>query len=78
MSTTTQIIDDALALPEEDRTYRAAELLESLDGGQPDKVSPAWRDELSSRVREIDEGRAKMIPSSEVWAEANKRFSISF
>ena len=78
MSTATKIIDDAMCLPENDRSYLAAKLLESLDGGQPDEISPEWREELTRRVREIDEGRATMIPSSEVWTEANQRFGTSF
>ena len=71
--TATQIIDDALALPEDDRSYLAAKLLESLDGGLPDEFSPGWNQEVASRICEIDKGRVKMIPSDEVFANARAR-----
>ncbi len=73
MSTASKIIDDAMSLPEADRSYLAAKLLESLDGGQPDEISPEWREELSRRVREIDEGRATMVPHTQVIANARAR-----
>lgn len=64
--------DEVLQLPREDRSKLASRLLESLednpDGSEADgsEVTPEWREELQRRVKEIDEGKAKMVDHIEV------------
>jgi hypothetical protein len=48
--------------------------LDLPDGGE---ISDEWRDELQRRVRDIDEGRATLIDSEEVWKRVNERFGTS-
>lgn len=62
--------DKVLHLSREDRSKLASRLLESLDD---DELSPEWRSELQRRVRDIDEGRTKLITHDEVIAKVKAR-----
>ncbi len=55
---------------------RAEKLLESLD--LEDQPGPEWVGELRRRARDIDEDRAKLVPSAEVWEQVNGRFGTDF
>jgi len=70
-----EIEDTVLRLPQPERSKLATRLLESLDqdddGGE---ISDEWRNELRRRVKDIDEGRATLIDSEEVWKRVNERF----
>ena len=68
---------EVLHLPREERSKLASKLLESLDDDdfQP---TPEWKDELSRRANELDEGRAKALPAKAVWDGINDRFGTSF
>lgn len=72
-----EIENTVLDLPLTDRSRLATRILESLDEDDPE-ISDEWREELQRRVRDIDEGRAKMIPSEEVWRGINERFGTDF
>jgi putative addiction module component (TIGR02574 family) len=67
----------ALHLPREDRSKLAGRLLESLED-EDVELSPEWAEELDRRVKEMDEGTAKMISSEEAWKEINQRFGTHF
>ena len=71
-----EIIQEVLSLPLTDRTYLAEKLLESLD--LEDQPGPEWVGELRRRARDIDEGRAKLVPSAEAWEQVNGRFGTDF
>jgi putative addiction module component (TIGR02574 family) len=65
-----QLIASALQLAPADRAIIANAILASLDGlhdDEPSDVRDAWSDEIRSRIDDIDNGRVKTIPSSEVW-----------
>lgn len=66
-----RIEDDALHLPHEERSKLISRLIESLDGD--DDISPEWTEEIRRRVRELDEGKAKLVPHDDVMAEAKAR-----
>lgn len=59
-----------LHLPHPDRPRLVTRLLESLDEDDGIEVSDEWRTELQRRVKDIDDGRATMIPHEEVMASA--------
>jgi putative addiction module component (TIGR02574 family) len=63
------ILQWALALPEDDRAMIADGLLESLEAGGEDNPEErtAWEAEIKTRVEDIRSGRVKGIPSEEVW-----------
>jgi len=61
------IITEALELPSTTRAMVAERLIESLDLDESMELSPEWRDEISRRCREIDEGTAQLIPAETVF-----------
>lgn len=63
-----RILEDALRLPPEARAALAGSLLDSLDETLDSDAEEAWAAEIARRVREIDEGQAKLIP----WPEARR------
>lgn len=68
-----RIEDDALRLPHEERSKLIGRLIESLD--DDDDLSAEWADEIRRRVREIDEGEAKLVPHDEVMSEVRTRLA---
>lgn len=76
--TAQRIFDAALALPEKERADLASRLIRSLDESPPDQaeqaeIDSAWKAEIERRVKEIDEGTARLIPADEVFAEIEQR-----
>lgn len=63
-----RILDEALSLPEQDRTELALRLLDSV--GEPaDEVEKAWIEEAKRRLAEIQRGDVQTVP----WSEARAR-----
>ena len=69
-----EIMRSALALPAGARAVLADHLLESLDGPDQKEIDAAWAEEIERRIREIDEGRVKLIPGDEGLAELRSQF----
>ena len=71
-SETNDLLASALRLPATDRVALAKAMLESVedfnDIPQSD-VDDAWDKEIVRRIAEIDSGKVKTIPSSELWKE---------
>jgi hypothetical protein len=65
-----KIISEALQLPSTLRALVAERLIESLDFTDAEELSPAWRDEIIRRCREIDEKTVELIPAETVLAKA--------
>ncbi|HSR98974.1 MAG TPA: addiction module protein [Kofleriaceae bacterium] len=67
------VLDQALRLPDEERSKLAASLLRSLepegDELSPDEWDRVWSAELEKRLREVREGTAKLVDGDEVLAE---------
>jgi len=55
------------------RAFIAEKLLESLDFEEPFDLSSEWKEEISRRCRQIDEGQVQLTPGDKVFAEAAKR-----
>ena len=66
---TEEVLREALKLPMEARAALAGSLLDSLDDMIDEDAEAAWAVEIARRVREIDEGRAELVP----WTEARRR-----
>lgn len=49
---------------------RAERLIESLDACPGDELSPAWRDVVRKRCRDMDEGSVELRAAADVFAEA--------
>lgn len=67
-----KVLQEALALPREDR----ARVLEALqDSLEPDEEwEKAWAAEVMRRAKDLDEGRTRAIPAEDVFAELRARF----
>jgi putative addiction module component (TIGR02574 family) len=74
MSVSADVFTLALEMPEDQRADLALRLIQSLDRApaDPDRGA-AWTVEIERRLRDIDEGRAVLIP----WDEASKRLEDS-
>lgn len=66
--TVAELLDAALALPEDERAELAELLTASLDP-PPSSLHPAWKDEIHRRAAEVDAGLVKPIP----WEEVDRR-----
>jgi putative addiction module component (TIGR02574 family) len=66
-----EILSEALKLPPEARAAIAGSLLDSLDQMIDEGAESAWEDEVLLRLKEIDEGKVKLVP----WAEARRQIA---
>ena len=62
------IIAEVLSLSPQARAFIAEKLIESLDSEQEAILSPAWKEEVRKRCREIDEGTVELRDAEEVFA----------
>ena len=66
-----ELLKEAMELPPEARAALAGSLIDSLDDQVDDDAEVAWDAEIARRIREIDEGKVKLVP----WAEARRRLT---
>jgi len=59
------------AVPPEARASLAGSLIDSLDEQIDEGAEAAWDQEIARRLRELDEGKVKLVP----WAEARRRLA---
>lgn len=64
-----ELLAEALRLPEQDRGEVAARLIESLDPDTEDDVEAAWSAEIQQRLDELETGQVQPVP----WPEARRR-----
>ncbi len=62
-----KILEQALALPSEERASLLEALGESLEPGN-DTLSPEWKSEIESRIAAVERGESKLISGDEVEA----------
>lgn len=66
-----ELIASALQLPLSERAAIASAILESMSpdrsGALQAEIDTAWNSEIARRIEDIDRGRVKTVPSSEVW-----------
>lgn len=55
-----KILQDALALPHEERVEVAEEILDSLDEGARAEIDEAWRSEILRRVQQVRNGEVEL------------------
>ncbi len=65
------ILKEALKLSPEARAALAGTLLDSIDDTVDQDVESAWEAEILLRLKEIDEGKVKLMP----WHEARAKIS---
>lgn len=64
----------AIALSPADRARLADLLIASLPEGDDPEVEAAWDQEIQRRVEAIGSGEARLVPASEVHAQARKLY----
>ncbi len=67
-----ELLNQALALTEEERADLAASLLDSLDGPRDEDSEAAWQEEISKRISDLDSGKAITIP----WEDVQKEVTV--
>ena len=68
--TAEKIVTEALSLSPHARAFVAERLIESLDASPGEALSPAWRNEVQKRCREMDEGAVELREATDVFAKA--------
>ncbi|HUP65412.1 MAG TPA: addiction module protein [Thermoanaerobaculia bacterium] len=63
-----QLLNEVLRLDESDRASIAGALIESLHGPAEPGADEAWDEVIRRRVADLDAGKAKTVPWSEVRA----------
>jgi putative addiction module component (TIGR02574 family) len=66
-----EVLKEALKLPLEARAAIAGSLLDSLDKTIDENAESAWETEILLRLKEIDDGKVKLVP----WAEARRQIT---
>lgn len=69
MALTKDLLEQALALPEDGRVKLAEALIESVDDPADEDAEPAWAAEARRRLKELRSGEVRAIS----WGEAEKR-----
>ncbi len=73
MSTLTDVTEQALALPADDRVVLAQRVWDSVEHFADPAVERAWMDEADRRWREIKEGKVQCVPADDVMKQARDR-----
>jgi putative addiction module component (TIGR02574 family) len=68
------VAEQALTLSAPERLRLANELLESVEPGSSEEIEEAWEAEIQRRITEIDAGRAKGRPWTEIKREFHSRY----
>ena len=65
------ILDEALGLPDDERSALTVALLDSLEGSDDSAITEAWRHEIKARQARLRAGTVKAVS----WVEAKARLS---
>jgi len=68
-----KISDAALKLPRKSRARLAEELLDSLSNDAQRAIDAAWAQEAESRINNLNRGKSKTQPVSEVLSQLRRR-----
>jgi putative addiction module component (TIGR02574 family) len=61
-----QVLEEALALPVEERAALADSLLESIDSDIDEDAEAAWRKEVGKRAADLDSGAVQSVGWPEI------------
>jgi putative addiction module component (TIGR02574 family) len=70
-----KIYEQALDLPIEARLHLIDKLLQSTNLPTQAEIDQAWAEEVELRCQSLADGKAKLIPGEEVFAEIKKKYS---
>ena len=63
---------EVMDLPPRSRVRFAEKIIESVDDFTSSEIEAAWSDEIGRRVKEIESGKAKGTPASEVMTKVRR------
>ena len=70
-----ELLEKALALPEDERADLAGTLLESLDPVADADAESTWQNEIARRIAGLDSGKSKTAPWEEVQSQLASRLA---
>jgi putative addiction module component (TIGR02574 family) len=70
---TSDLLQKALTLPEEERADLACSLIDSLDATVDEGAEKAWGEEIARRITDLDSGKAKTVPWEAVRGKISSR-----
>jgi putative addiction module component (TIGR02574 family) len=70
-----ELLKRAMALPANARAELAGSLLDTLDETVDEDVEASWQSEITLRMEELDSGRGKTVPWTEVRSRVLARSS---
>lgn len=73
MSRNQQLLDEAMALPPEERAELAEKLLESLDAADQKEIDAAWAEEAQRRLGAVETGQMGTLPAQEAFRRLKER-----
>jgi putative addiction module component (TIGR02574 family) len=68
-----RVLREALNLPPRARADIAGTLLRSLDQSEDPGVESAWEAEVERRIHDVDSGRVKLVP----WTQVRRRLQTA-
>ncbi len=72
---TSELLEKALTLSEEERADLACSLIDSLDATVDEGAEKAWDEEIARRAADLDSGRAKTVPWEKVQGRISSRLA---
>lgn len=73
-ATNPAVLDQALAMPVEERLRLVDALLESLNAPASEEIDRQWKEEAERRVSEIQAGEARLLDGEEVFARLRANY----
>ena len=71
-----EIVEEARQLPYGERTELIEQLIADSAKNLDPEIEQAWGDEAMRRLKEIEEGRVKLIPGEEAMARVRKSIGL--
>lgn len=68
-----KIVEQALLLPRDDRAELVEKLLQSLNTPLQEEMDKLWAEEAEKRVKEVEEGKVKVLDGEQVIKEVKTR-----
>jgi len=74
LAMTNKIFEQALDLPADARMVLIDKLLHSANLPTQSEIDKLWAEEVEKRCKDLESGKAKLIPGDEVFKKIRRRF----
>jgi putative addiction module component (TIGR02574 family) len=72
--TANQVLQAALNLPYDERSEVAIRLTQSVEGFASPEIEAAWKEEITRRIKEADEGQTQYLTEEEFERRMNEKY----